>query len=80
MKYRWCVRTMPEKSVFLSFSFFFSPLPFFFFYDNEVAMPADIESRMKYRGDRGKINSRPLFEGMDKFHPRFLYRAIMFKN
>lgn len=46
-------------------------------------MPADIESRMKYRGDRGKINSRPLFEGMDKFHPRFLYRihrAIVFKN
>lgn len=49
----------PRPNVFF---FFLFPFPFF----RSMIMrlqPADIESRMKYRRDGGKINSRLLFEG-----------------
>lgn len=57
---------------YFSFLFFFS---FFSFLRSMIMrLQPDIESRMKYRRDRGKINSRLLFEGIEfrNFYPRFL--------
>lgn len=87
MKYRWCVRTMPKNV-------FFFPLFLFFFFSFLRSMimrlQSDIESRMKYRRDRGKINSRPSFEGIkfrNIFRTKFLSTisgivsyAMLFKN
>lgn len=79
MKYRWCVRTMPKTE-----RIFLFPFPFF----RSMIMrlqPADIESRMKYRRDGGKINSRLLFEGTEgnwkySYNDFYIVSSLSYEN